>query len=126
MNLNHASLPLKKYIFSFMGAFLVTLILGALLCIIFSFFPPGEKLLEILNGSSGYFSAFLAAIFCARLCGKRGFLTGMVCSDIYMTLLFLCGIIFFSNSYDFLSILKIFAASSLCGAVGGIIGINCK
>ena len=126
MNFSNPAIPLKKYIFSFAAAFFITLILQAVLCVIFSFFSPHKALLNILSSASSYFSSFLAALFCARMCGKRGFLTGAVGADIYMALLIFFGAIIFKNSYALSDLLKIFSLSSLCGAIGGIIGINCK
>lgn len=126
MNFSQSSTRLKKYIISFIGAFLITVILQAVLSVAFAFFPPSGKVFEILNAASSYFSAFICAVFCARTCGKKGFLTGAAASDVYMAVLIFFGVLIFKNCYDLSSLLKIFSISSLCGAVGGIIGINCK
>lgn len=126
MNTDRIGLPLKKYIFAFALAFLLTIVLQALLSILFSFVPPHEKVFSILSNASGYFSAMLASFFCARLCGKRGFLTGLVSADIYMALILFAGIILLKNTYGLSDIVRIFSLSSLCGIFGGIIGINFK
>jgi len=126
MNTDRIRLPLKKYIIAFALAFLLTVIPQAALSVLFSFVPPYEKVLNILSNASGYFSAMLAALFCARLCGKRGFLTGLISADIYMVLILFAGVILLKNTYGLSDIIRVFSLSSLCGIFGGIIGINFK
>ena len=126
MSFESFSFPLKKYIFSFALAFAATLFLQAVLSLVFAFFPPGEKLFSVLCSAFPYFSAFLAAFLCAYRHGKRGFLTGMVSADLYILFLRFCGVLFFKNTLSAAEILSSLAISSLCGIVGGIIGINSK
>ncbi len=126
MNTDRIRLPLKKYIIAFALAFLLTIVPQAVLSVLFSFIPPHEKVFSILSNASAYFSAMLAALFCARLCGKRGFLTGLISADIYTALILFAGIILLKNTYGLSDIIRIFSLSSLCGIFGGIIGINFK
>ena len=126
MNTNHIGLPLKKYIIAFALAFLLTIVPQAILSVLFSFMPPHEQVFSILSNASGYFSAMLAGLFCARLCGKRGFLTGLFSADIYMALILLAGIILLKNTYALSDIIRIFSLCSICGIFGGIIGRNFK
>lgn len=126
MERSRISSSVKKYIISFIAAFLLTAFLLAVLSVVFAFFPPHVRLLRFVESSSGYFSAFLSALFCARLCAKRGLLTGMACADTYMLLLIAAGFILFKNTFSPQHIIRIFAFSSVSGALGGIIGINFK
>lgn len=126
MNLSVSSLPLKKYAVSFAIAFIFTVVLEAVVSLVFMFFPPRDWLLEIVHNYSSYLSAFIAAFLCAKKCGKRGFLTGMVSALIYMAILFALGGILFKSSVDVASLPGALALCAGCGAIGGIAGINCK
>ena len=126
MNYIFSSIPFKKYILSFFLAFVITVILQALLSIAFSFFPPDDKIFGIICTASPYISAFLAAFFSGYSGEKSGAVTGLIASDIFMLILFFSGIIFFKSQFSFHIMLKTLSVSSLCGICGGIIGINCK
>lgn len=121
-----STLPLKKYAVSFLLALAVTLVLLAAVSIVFSFLPPPSWLLETLHSYIFLFSSFIAAFFCARSSSGRGFLTGIIASNLYILLLIALGGLIFKNSLETLSVIKIFIPGSVCGAVGGILGINCK
>lgn len=43
-----------------------------------------------------------------------------------MAILIICGIAFLGNPFDLQSFIKVIGISSLCGALGGIVGINLK
>ena len=126
MNYIFSSIPFKKYIRSFFLAFVITVILQALLSIVFSFFPPNEKMFGIICTISPYFAAFIAAFFSAYSGDKSGAVTGLIASDIFMLILFFAGVIFFKSQLSFNVMLKTLSLSSMCGICGGIIGINCK
>lgn len=119
-------LPLKKYVFSFILSLLITLAVLAAASIIFSFLPPPQWLLAAVHDYTWLLSAFLAAFFCAGASSGRGFLTGIISADVYIALLIVLGGLVFKNSIESLSLIKIFALASISGAVGGILGINCK
>lgn len=126
MNLSVSSLPVKKYAVSFAAAFIITVVLEAVVSLVFTFLPPKDWLLDVIHNYSSYFSAFVAAFLCAKKCGKRGFLTGMVSAIIYMAILFALGGILFKSSIDTAALPGALALCAGCGAVGGIVGINCK
>lgn len=126
MNYIFSSIPLKKYIRAFFLAFVITVVLQALLSIAFSFFPPNDKIFGIICTLSPYFAAFLAAFFSGYSGERSGAVTGLVASDIFIMILFFAGIIFFKSQFSFNIMLKTLSLSSLCGICGGIIGINCK
>lgn len=126
MNFIFSSIPLKKYIRAFFLAFMLTVILQAVLGIIFSFFPPSDKIFGVICASFPYFAAFLAAFFSGYSGEKSGAITGLLASDIFILLLFFLGIIIFKSAFSLDALLKTVSAATLCGICGGIIGINCK
>ena len=126
MNYIFSSIPLKKYIRAFFLAFVITVVLQALLSIAFSFFPPNDKIFGIICTLSPYLAAFLAAFFSGYSGERSGAVTGLIASDIFIMILFFAGIIFFKSQFSFNIMLKMLSLSSLCGICGGIIGINCK
>lgn len=126
MNFVFSSIPHKKYIRAFFLAFMITVILQAVLSVIFSFLPPNDKILGMLCTTFPYFAAFLAAFFCGYSSEKSGGITGLIAADIFIMLLFFAGLLFFKSAFSFDALLKSVSAASLCGICGGIIGINCK
>ena len=126
MNFIFSFIPFKKYIRAFFLAFVITVILGALLSIAFSFFPPSDKIFEIFCNVLPYFASFIAAFFSGYSGEKSGAITGLFASVIFMLILFFAGVIFFNSQFSFNILLKTLSLASLCGICGGIIGINCK
>ena len=116
----------KRYIISFLAAFLTTTVLCGISAVLFSFFAPPDWLQNSFVHYSCYFSAFLAAIFSAMGSRKNGLVTGVICADIYMLILIFAGMIFLKNDFPLKSLLKVFSICSLSGGLGGIIGINFK
>lgn len=126
MNLIFSSIPFKKYIRAFFLAFIITVVLQAVLSIVFSFLPPNDKFFEFLCTAFPYFGAFLAAFFSGYGSEKNGGVTGIITSVIFIMILFFAGLLFFKSAFSFEVLLKEVSASALCGICGGIIGINCK
>ena len=120
------NIPLKKYAVSFIISLCLTLVLLSALSIIFSFLAPPSWLLDSFHNYIFIFSAFIAAFLCAKASSGRGFLTGIIASNLYILLLIALGGLVFKNSLESLSFVKIFIPGTICGAVGGILGINCK
>lgn len=116
----------KKFLFSFILAFLITLVLTGLLAIIFSLSHPSDTTLNFICHSISFLSSFIVAFLCAGSIGKNGLFTGAVSSCLYMAILTMCGIAFLGNPFDLQSFIKVIGISSLCGALGGIVGINLK
>ena len=121
-----SNLPIKKYIVSFALAFLITLLILSAASIIFSFFPPPEWVFGIFSNYSYLLSGFTAAFFCARKSSKRGFVTGIYASVLYIAILIMLGGIIFKSDISAIPLIRIFSLSALCGGVGGILGINCR
>lgn len=126
MNSIFSSFEIKKYAVSFLVSFVITLILLVVLSVIFSFLPPPPALLRGINNCCAFFSSSLAAFFSARHGKGRGFVTGIFSSVIYMAILMGIGGVVFKTTVSFPVLIRIFTLTSLCGAVGGILGINCK
>ncbi len=126
MNYIFSSVPLKKYIRAFFLSFVITVVLQAVLSVVFSFFSPNDKIFGIICSVFPYFAAFLAAFFAGYSGEKNGGVAGLIASDIFMLILFFAGIIFFKSQFSFNIMLKTLSLSSICGICGGIIGINCK
>lgn len=121
-----SSFEIKKYAVSFLIAFVITAVSVALLSIIFAFLPPPLWLVTGIHNYCAYFSVFIAAFFSARKSRGRGFLTGIIAAVIYMAILLALGGLFFKNTVSLPLLTRIFSLCSLCGAIGGILGINCK
>lgn len=119
-------LEIKKYAVAFALAFAITAALLAILSVIFAFLPPPLWLLTLIHNYCSYFSAFLAAFLCGRKSKGRGFLTGIVTATVYMAVLLALGGLFFKTMVSFPVLIKALVPCALCGAVGGILGINCK
>ena len=126
MKFSFDSLHMKRHIISYVGAFLLTLTVQGILGILFSLLHPPVFVINIACRYMYCFSALIAAILCTYGAHSRGLVKGMVSADIYTAILLLCGMIFFGNACSTHTFIKILAVSSLCGALGGVIGINIR
>lgn len=120
------SLPLKKYLISYLIALLLTLVILSFLSILFTFFPPSDKLLTFACTHSGTLSAFIAAAVCTYRTGKQGLLTGLISADIYTVLLSFAGWIIFGKNLTVVALSKALTFSSIWGMIGGVLGVNFK
>ncbi|MBQ3023534.1 MAG: TIGR04086 family membrane protein [Clostridia bacterium] len=116
----------KKYIVSFLLAFLITLLILSVSSIIFSFFPPSKWVLNLFSDYAYLLSGFIASFLCARASSRRGFITGALASFFYIGILVLLGFLIFNSNIFTLRLTKVFGLSVLCGGIGGILGINSK
>ena len=121
-----SNLPFKKYIVSFLLAFIITLLVFSLLSVIFAFFPPSDYILNICTKYGYLLSGFVASFFCARASSRRGFLTGAVTAVIYIAILYMLGGAIFKAPVFTAKLMRVFGLSALCGGLGGILGINSK
>ncbi len=120
-----SNLPIKKYIVSFALAFLITLLILSVASIVFSFLPPPDWVFAIFDHCY-LLSGFMAAFFCAKYSAKRGFVTGLFSSLLYIAVLIMLGGIIFKSDISAIPLARVFGLSALCGGVGGILGINCR
>lgn len=126
MKIFSGNISLRRYIFSFIAAFCITLVICAVTSIIFAFFSPPDRLYSIFIKYFCYFSASAAAFLSAMGTQKNGMITGILCADIYMLVLILAGAIIFKTGFPLSSALKIFGFTSVFGGIAGILGINFK
>ena len=126
MNFSFIPLPFRKYIRSFILSTLLTLLIFSLLSIIFSFFPPHEKVLSSLISAAPFIPCFLASFFSGLQSEKNGAFSGILSSLFFLVILIFIGMIFFKSPVSPSSLLKTFLLSSLCGMCGGVLGINFK
>ena len=126
MKLSFENFSFKRYILSFLIAFLLTVVLCAIAGVLFSLFSPPDFLYNFFTHYFCYISASLAAFLSAIRAQKNGLITGIICADIYMLALILLGIMFFNSSFPADTALKIFGVTSVLGGISGILGINFK
>ena len=69
--------------------------------------------------------AFLAGLLGAKGVGRRGMLIGMLCAALMFVLVLAVGTAAVREGFGPLTLVKLFAML-LCGAIGGILGINTK
>ena len=117
---------IKKYLKGYLIAFLITIIVISVISVVLTYVDVSDRIIEKAEQAAKYFSAMLAGFLCARGGRKRGYLTGGTAALIYMTLLCAAGLCIFGNKSANPYIIKQLVTGTLCGALGGIMGINCK
>ena len=120
------SFPIGRFLSGWVTAFFVTVILAALLSAIFGFVGVSDSATEKIQCGAKYFSAFLAGLLCARGGKKRGWLTGSCAALVYTAALCGIGMCIYGTQAANPYILRQLGIAALCGAVGGIVGINSK
>ena len=120
------SVPMKKYIVSYIIAFLSTVVIISVLSVVFMFFPPSEAVLSAVSGYCGIFSAFIAALLCSRKTTSRGYLVGMLSGGVYTCILVGLGCLLWGKGALPQGMVSYLIIASVSGAAGGIVGINLK
>lgn len=120
------SVPMKKYIVSYIIAFLFTLVVLSVLSVVFMFYPPSETVLSVICDYSGIFSAFVAALLCSRKTTSRGYLVGMISACVYTCILIGIGCLLLGGGALPHGTASYLIIASVAGAAGGITGINLK
>lgn len=121
-----SNMSFKKYIVSFLLAFIITLLIFSVASVIFSFVPPSLWVLEIFSEYGYLVSGFIASFFCARASSRRGFITGALAAVFYIAILYMLGAAIFKAPLITTKLARVFGLSALCGGLGGILGINSK
>ena len=116
----------KKYIFSVLAALLITLIILSVLSIIFALCPPPPLIINGVQNYSFIFTALLSSFLSARASSKKGLVTGIITAFLFFILVLTAGKIFFKATHSLSFLLKNFGIIAICGAIGGIMGINSK
>ena len=118
--------PMKKYIISYIIAFLFTVVVLSVLSVAFMFYPPSETVLSGVGKYSGIFSAFIAALLCSRKTTSRGYLVGLISGCIYTCILIGIGCLLWGKGALPQGMVSHLIIAAVAGAAGGITGINLK
>ena len=106
-------------------SFFITLLLIAALSGIIYFTDVSDGFISNSAKTVKYISALLAGFLCGKGVQGKGFIHGAVASMLYMSVLCLIGIMISGGNTD-ASCLRYVLTGTLVGAVGGVIGINCR
>ncbi len=120
------SVPMKKYIVSYIIAFLLTVVILSVISVVFMFYPPSEAVLSTVCNYCGIFSAFIAALLCSRKTASRGYLVGMLSACVYTCILMGLGCLLWGEGALPHGMVSYLIIASIAGAAGGITGINLK
>lgn len=121
-----SNVSFKKYIVSFLLAFIITLLIFSVASVVFSFIPPSRWVLRIFSEYGYLISGFIASFLCARASSRRGLLTGALAAVFYIAVLYMLGAAIFKAPLITTKLARVFGLSALCGGLGGILGINSK
>lgn len=113
---------LKPLFFSFLITLLSLLVLSA--CIAFG--PVTENAAEICILLSTAISIFIGALLFANARGSRGLLAGLVLGVLYTGIACLIAVIGFGSISLGIILTKRLPLALLCGAIGGIMGVNSR
>lgn len=119
-------LPIAEILKGWLAAFFVTIIISALLSAVFGFVGISDSAAETAQYAAKYFSAFVAGLLCARGGKRNGWLTGGCAALVYTALLCGAGICIYGSETANTDIIRQLGLAALCGAVGGVFGINSK
>lgn len=106
-------------------SFIVTIILIAVLSGIIYFTDVSDRFISNSALALKYISALFAGFLCGKGAQGKGFLCGAAASAVYMVVLCLAGIMISGGAVDE-SCLRYVLTGALAGAIGGVIGINCR
>ena len=120
------SVPMKKYIVSYIIAFLLTVVVLSVFSVVFMFCPPSHTVLSAISDYCGIFSAFIAALLCSRKTTSRGYLVGMISGGVYTCILMGVGCLLWGKGALPQGMVSHLIIASVAGAAGGITGINLK
>lgn len=106
----------KKYIFSVLVSILATVVVLALVSIIFSFFPPAPWLINTITDYGYILPLMISAFLCARASSGKGLIRGVITAVFCLLLI----------SFPPMLFLKRLPLGIVSGSIGGILGINSK
>jgi putative membrane protein (TIGR04086 family) len=70
-------------------------------------------------------SSFVAGFTCSKITKVKGLYSGMICGFIFFLIIFCAGMTILDSDFSVFTFIKLIACI-VCGAVGGIIGLNKK
>ncbi len=115
---------LKKMAVSIFISLVVTLVVTAAFSLALPHIGAADKISDILGWALRIFSCSLAAFLCARGSKSRGFITGAIAGLLYAIVLFALNGAASGQIMPVMQAIKNLSVCVLCGAIGGILGIN--
>ena len=116
----------KSMLKGLIGAFIITFATFVCFALIITFTGVSEAYADIMVTAATYVAIAAGGYLAAKGAGGKGWLIGAVSGLIYMLLVWIAGCISRTGMYFSASMASSMAISALCGAIGGIIGINIK
>lgn len=120
----------NNYIFSIILGSTISFILTIIMIFIISVLLCNTNLNEsIINPFiifSSSFSILIGALFATRKIEKNGILVGSIIGIVYMLLIYIISSILNSNFSLNTNSVFLITFSIICGAIGGVLGINIK
>lgn len=115
---------MKICIKTVMGAFLITIILLAVLALLICYTPLPEEAITPSVYVLNYFSVFMAGLFSAAKSKRKGFVSGGVSGALYMLLVYLLGFFLFGGIAFTKNVMLSIFYCLITGMIGGVVGIN--
>ena len=117
---------LKKMAVSVFISLVVTLVVTAAFSLALPHFGAADKISDVLGWALRILVCFLAAFLCARGSKSKGFITGALTGLFCALVLFALNGVVTRQIMPMLSAIKNLSLCVLSGAIGGILGINCR
>lgn len=114
---------LKAFLFSVIIGLVVSLLMLLIFSVVMTMKDTPQGIVPTLSAVSVAVGGFAAGFVCSKILRKSGLLYGTVAGLLLYIVLMLTGMIFGQKSVD-ISMLAKFAVSVVCGAIGGILGVN--
>ncbi len=105
-------------------AFLITIILMAILALLICYTPLPEEAVTPSVYVLNYLSVFMAGLFSAAKAKRKGFVTGGVSGGLYMLSVYLLGYVLFGGISFTTDVLMHIFYCMATGMAGGIAGVN--
>lgn len=116
----------KKMAVSLLVSLMVTIIAAAAFSLALPHISSADKISDFLGWALRLLVCFLAAFLCARGSKSKGFITGALTGLFCALVLFALNGVVSKQIMSMLSAIKNLSVCVLCGAIGGILGINCR
>ena len=100
--------------------------LATLICfaVIITYTPLNEAYADTMVAIATYIAIAAGSFAAAKGTSGRGWLTGLLCAAVYVLLLWIAGCIANGGTYINATLGTTAGVGMLCGAIGGIVGIN--
>ena len=115
---------IKKMVISIFISIVVTVVAVAAFSLALPHIGAADKVSGILGWVMRFFSCSLAAFLCARGSKSKGLITGAVAGLFYALVLFALNGMASREIMPAMMAIKNLSICVLCGAIGGVLGIN--